>query len=200
MQELMQFPQNILGKGNIHSDSHTAYRHKIRIFGEITDAADYIEEINCLESMSEHDMCEITLNSGGGNADGALALIDAINNCEGMVHCHMVGTVASAATFIALSCHSWSIAPHTSWMAHSPSSGYLGKSQEQLSYTTHQSKWAEKFYKDIYAGFFTKKEIKKILMGYDYWLDTDEVSERFDRMIKKRNKQVQAMMGESNEE
>lgn len=184
--------QDFLDKGTIHSDSFTSHRYKIRIFGEITEPADYIEEINCLENMSEHDFCEITINSGGGNADGALAIIDAINNCEGMVHCHMVGTVASAATFIALSCHSWSIAPHSTFMAHSPSSGFGGKFQEQLNYTTHQSKWAEKFYKDIYAGFFTKKEIKKILEGYDYWLDTEEVAERFNRMIDKRTKQMEA--------
>jgi ATP-dependent protease ClpP protease subunit len=67
---------------------------------------------------------------------------------------------------------------HSDMMIHSYTGGAYGKRQDMLDQAIHQDKMLNTFFTKIYSQYFTKKEIKKLLKGQDFWLDTQDIIKR----------------------
>ena len=67
---------------------------------------------------------------------------------------------------------------HSDWMMHSYSAGFGGKRQDLLDHLEHEDKKLKKFFNQLMEPYFTKKELKKIQKGKDFWLNAEEILER----------------------
>ena len=63
-------------------------------------------------------------------------------------------------------------------MFHNYSSSYYGKGHEIKQQTKHDDITLGKYFKDSLKPFFTKKEIKDMLNGKDFWFDSKEMLKR----------------------
>jgi len=133
------------------------------------------------EIVNKNDVIYININSGGGNVDSAMMLRDAIKDCEGKVIARLSGIVASSATLIALACDDIKCGESVSWLSHNYSAGVSGKGHEIKAQSEFMEKELNRTFKIIHNGFFTDKEIEEIIDGKDYWLNVDEIMERWNR-------------------
>lgn len=168
--------------------------HEYYLFGEITEASNYIDLIDTLRSANENDQFVIRINSGGGLLSTANCIINAINECQAHVHGVIESECASAATMILLACHSYSLGEEAEFMIHTSSSFYGGKENEQYSYMQHSRNKIHRMMKDRYLGFLSETELQAVLNGQDMWFDRDELGERLQAFAEyQRDKYMQEM-------
>jgi len=67
---------------------------------------------------------------------------------------------------------------HSDFMAHSYSGVSYGKREDMLNQTLHQDKMITEFFDKMYKPFFSKKEIKKMNKGQDFWMGSEEMLKR----------------------
>ncbi len=69
---------------------------------------------------------------------------------------------------------------YSDFMFHTYSSGIVGKSGEIKDRFKHINKKLKKFFKEIIVnkGFLSKSEFKQMLLGKDFWMDTQELCRR----------------------
>jgi ATP-dependent protease ClpP protease subunit len=159
----------IVAKGKII----TAY-----LMGEIYETEEYNELCYTLEN-TEAEEVRLVMNNGGGLMHSMLTIRESIRKSNAVVTAVLSGTVASAATMIALACDNIEVAPHTAFMIHSSSGGISGKSHETKAYMDFSDKNTKEIFDNVYKGFLTQEEIDKVLDGKDMWLNKAEVEERF---------------------
>ena len=99
----------------------------------------------------------------------------------------LTGTVASAGTIIALSCHDMEVEDFTSFMIHNYSTGTQGKGHEIVDYINFTEKDLKKTFTQIYSGFLTTHEINEIIKGKDMWLSSEDVRKRWFKKQEKDN-------------
>ena len=87
------------------------------LMSEIYEPEVYSELCYTLEHTSA-DYVRLVMNNGGGQLDSMLSIIDAIKRSNATVVAVLSGTVASAATMIALACDEVEVADYTSWLTH----------------------------------------------------------------------------------
>lgn len=148
---------------------------------EIHEPGAYNELCYTLENTVA-DEVRLYMNNGGGQLDAMLGIIASMKRCNCEITGVLSGTIASAATMIALKCDKLEVAEHTAFMIHSASGGTSGKSHETKAYMEFNDKNLKEIFSAIYKGFLTEGEIKKVLDGKDMWMNKDEVIERFARM------------------
>jgi ATP-dependent protease ClpP protease subunit len=162
----------IVAKGKVV----TAY-----LMSEIYEPEVYNELCYTLEH-TEADYVRLVMNNGGGHLDAMLSIIDAINRSSATVIAVLSGTVASAATMIALECDEIEVAEHTGWLTHYYSGGTGGKGNEIKAKHIFDEVEIPKMFHDIHRGFFTEEEIERIIDGKDEWLNKKQILERFAKM------------------
>ena len=148
---------------------------------EIYEPGAYNELCYTLENTVA-DSVRMYMNNGGGQLDSMLSIIASMERCGCEITGVLSGTVASAATMIALQCDKLEVADHTSFMIHSASGGTGGKLHETKAYMEFNDKNVRNILHDMYKDFLTEPEIKRVLDGKDMWMGKDEVLERFARM------------------
>jgi len=151
----------------------------------------FTEVLALIDTVKKGELIIFKVNSGGGYLDSVLMIIDAIKACEAEAVCELSGTVASAATALALSCNDIYVAKHTTFMIHNFSAGSYGKGGEIEVHVNSMLTTYKGFFEDIYRPFLTKRELKKVINGKDLYLDADEVYRRFEKVKAKRLKQAQ---------
>jgi len=67
---------------------------------------------------------------------------------------------------------------HSDFMAHTYSGGVFGKRQDMIDQAMHQDKAITSFFKKMYSPYFSKKELKQMHKGKEFWLDSKEMLER----------------------
>ena len=140
----------------------------------------YAEACYVLEH-TDADKVILRINNGGGHLDTYLSLAEAIKRSNATVVADISGTVASAATMVALACDELIVADHTSWMSHFYSGGVAGKGNEMRAQTSYTDKEMPKMFKAMHEGFFTKAEITKMVNGTDFWLNKEQVLTRWEK-------------------
>lgn len=148
---------------------------------EIYEPGAYNELCYTLENTVA-DEVRLYMNNGGGQLDSMLSIIASMERCSCEITGVLSGTVASAATMIALKCDKLEVAEHTAFMIHSASGGTGGKLHETKAYMEFNDKNVRNILHDMYKDFLTEPEIKRVLDGKDMWMGKDEVIERFVRM------------------
>lgn len=148
---------------------------------EIHEPGAYNELCYTLENTAA-DSVRLYINNGGGQLDATLSISASMKRCGCEITGVLSGTIASAATMIALQCDKLEVAEHTAFMIHSASGGTSGKSHETKTYMEFNDKNLKEVFNTVYKGFLTESEIRKVLDGKDMWMGKDEVVERFARM------------------
>jgi ATP-dependent protease ClpP protease subunit len=152
--------------------------YKVFLTDIIEAPSAYNQLVYLLQTAEHYHTIELYLNNGGGVIDSAFYIRDAILNTDAHVVAYLSGTVASAATIIALSCDAVVCSKYLSFMIHNYSTGASGKGHEIKAYQNFTDRELNKAFREIYNGFLTDDEMTKIIDGADMWLSTSEVEHR----------------------
>lgn len=159
--------------------------------GEIESPDKYHQMFQVLHQATDRDQIIIHINSGGGQIDTTIQLISAIRESRGEVITIADGVVGSAATLIFLSGDVLMVNPHCLFMVHNMSGEAYGKAHEMESQIFADVKWFTRIATDLYDGFLTTVELKKMHKGEDFWFTSDEVIRRVElRMQRLQQKTV----------
>ena len=142
--------------------------------------SEYNKMCHILKTAYSGDTITLHINNGGGYLDSAFAILDAIKATKATITAHIVGTVASASTIIALACHKVIVADHIQFMIHNYSGGASGKGHEIKSQMEFTDSQLNKSFSKLYAGFLTENEMELVIAGKDYWMGTAEVMARLE--------------------
>lgn len=132
-----------------------------------------------LYRAKEDERFTFVVNSPGGMLDSAFMITDAIRRTQATTVCRLVGTVASAATIIALSCDELEVSDELAFMIHNYSSGMQGKGHEMKARQTFIDRELNKSFNKYYLGFLSAEEIESVIEGKDIWLNAQEVEQRW---------------------
>jgi len=148
----------------------------------IGEPSQYNRLYHKLLSADEYNEFTLVISSPGGILDSAFMVADAIKSSPAKVTCKLIGTVASAATIIALVCDEIETTFNLAFMIHNYSSvGLSGKGHEIKAQQRFTDKELNKSFKKYYAGFLSNKEIEDVIDGKDIWLNAEEVNERWEK-------------------
>jgi ATP-dependent protease ClpP protease subunit len=147
----------------------------------VREAKYYRLLIQAIDSLGEEDVLLLSINTYGGHLDGAIALINAMNNTDATVHCSIDGIAASAGSLIALASPSVSVSPYASMMIHAATFGAFGKQSDVISHASFVDKQVKSLMSDVYKDFLTEQELADVFMGKEMWFNSDEIVERLER-------------------
>ena len=174
---------------NHRSDKFLGYHEHQQVLSHITVALDedimgpkyYRHVLSRISDLDENDSVEFRVDTNGGNLQGIISLIHAIQRTEAHVHCHIDGVAASAGSLLALSCPSVSVAPYATLMIH-PAHGFTGGTlSNSAAYSTFVNNETRKLMTDAYSGFLTPDELEDVFKGRELWFCAEEIVERLQR-------------------
>lgn len=168
----------------------TKTNRSIKIFLDesIKEPKYYRTVLQGIDSLGEDDLVIISINSYGGHLDGAIALINAIDNTDADVHATIEGVAASAASLIALAAPSVSVAPYATMMIHCATFGAFGKQSDVISHASFVDKQVRTLMNNVYKDFLTEKELEEIFVGKEIWFNANEIVERLEKRNELQNK------------
>ena len=155
---------------------YTIFKLFLGDFGENGNGMQRI--INKLQSAKPEDVLEFHISSHGGFVE---ELLELYNLCDTMFH----GKVVTFVNF-GYSAGGWAfligkervVYEHSDLMFHSYSGGAYGKRDDMINHLEHSDKRINTFLLGTLEPYFTKKEIKKMNKGKDYWLNSTQMLER----------------------
>jgi ATP-dependent protease ClpP protease subunit len=155
----------------------------------IRESKYYRPLLQAIETLQQGDILQLNVNSYGGMLDGAVSIINSMQETEADVFCFIDGVAASAASMIALASPNLSVGPYASMMIHSATFGSFGKQSDVISHASFMDKRVKVLMQDIYEGFLTPKELDDVFMGKEIWLNSDEIIERLELRAEYQSKQ-----------
>lgn len=161
----------------------------------VREAKYYRNLIQTIDSLNAEDVVYLSINTYGGHLDGAIAIINSIQNTEATVHCHIDGIAASAGSLIALASPSVSVSPYASMMIHAATFGAYGKQSDVISHASFVDKQVKGLMQDVYSDFLTEKELSDVIMGKEMWFNSEEIVARLERrqvLLEARHKKEQS--------
>jgi ATP-dependent protease ClpP protease subunit len=165
---------------------------KIPLDENIREAKYYRTVLQGIESLGEGDVVLMKINSYGGQLDGAIAIINAIDNTDADVHAEIDGVAASAASLIALAAPSISVSPYATMMVHSATFGAFGKQSDVISHASFVDKQVRVLMHSVYRDFLTDKELEEVIMGKEMWFDAEEIVRRLEIRSQMQEKRAKA--------
>lgn len=168
----------------ISTSDHVFKHHDVFIDTDIGEPGEYRELISILFNASENDTINIFINSGGGNLDTALAIVEGLKNTAAEVTAIIIGACHSAASIISMYCDRVAVLDNAYSMVHTASFGTAGNTGNVKSYTDFTVRQVERLLHETYEGFLTKDELAKVKDGVELWFDSDEMRRRMNNRIK----------------
>lgn len=165
---------------------------KVFLDENIREAKYYRTVLQGVESLGEGDLILLNINSYGGQLDGAIAIINAIENTDADVHASIEGVAASAASLIALAAPSISVSPYATMMVHSATFGAFGKQSDVISHASFVDKQVRTLMNSVYKDFLTDKELEEVIMGKELWFDAPEIVRRLELRSELQEKRSKA--------
>jgi ATP-dependent protease ClpP protease subunit len=165
---------------------------KVHLDENIREAKYYRTVLQGIESLGEGDVVLLNINSYGGQLDGAIAIINAIENTDADVHADIEGVAASAASLIALAAPSISVSPYATMMVHSATFGAFGKQSDVISHASFVDKQVRNLMGSVYKDFLTDKELEEVIMGRELWFDAEEIVRRLELRGELQEKRAKA--------
>jgi ATP-dependent protease ClpP protease subunit len=163
---------------------------KVYLDENIREAKYYRTVLQAVDSLSEGDLLLLKINSYGGQLDGAIAIINAIENTDANVHAEIEGVAASAASLIALAAPSISVSPYATMMVHSATFGAFGKQSDVISHASFVDKQVRNLMGSVYKDFLTDKELEEVIMGKEMWFDAEEIVRRLELRLELQEKRA----------
>lgn len=153
----------------------------LRVYGEIDEPAEYIEELARLDAVSKkYDVLEITLNSPGGSLNTTVDIASIINNFQFVITIGK-GEIASAAFMLWTMGDIRVVTEYSMYMAHRESYGMYGKTSEHKAAADTFGKVYEKMFKDCFGDLLTEEE-HFIADRSEAWISGTDLLDR-DRVI-----------------
>lgn len=156
--------------------------HSLTIY--LTDGIGAPAEYNemCYRLRTTDKPVTIILNTPGGSAHTAFMIVDAMQQCSQPIHGVVTGSVASAGTIITMACNTLEVAPYSEFMIHNYSHGTSGTGAQVKDYVDFTDREFSKAVTELYAGFLSEAEMKKISRDdKELWFNREEVLERWAR-------------------
>lgn len=170
--------------------------YKIYITKMITEPSKYDEMCTVLSSCNDGDKVEVHLTTPGGYLDSANRIVSHLTSTNAETLAVLSGCVASAGTLITLACDNAVMTPYSTFMIHNYSGGAYGKGHELEADINHMQKIYKEMTADSYQHFLSKKEIKTVIKGGDYYFDMDEFNTRWDKVLKAREVELAGYQAE----
>ena len=149
------------------------------LFEQIEVPAIYAKLVYELLTAESGVNVNLHINNGGGYIDAANSIVYAITNSKANITAHLSGTVASAATVIALACPTIIVEPDLNFMCHEASfQGVSGKFSDMKTFQTFYDKHTRESSIRHYEGFLTKAEIEEMHRGKEHWFNAEETRQR----------------------
>lgn len=161
-------------------------RWSFHLDDDIREPSYYRNLIEVLVNASPEDQIKIYINSNGGRADSMIAITNAIQSCHARVIGILVGSAYSAASAIFICCHEWQIGRETDMMIHEPSFGLGGKGSDVKRWHEHLARSNDDLLRNFYTGFLEEEEIEKVLEGREFWMASEEIGERIQKLAEHR--------------
>ena len=155
---------------------YTLYKLFIGNFSEQGNGLQRI--INKLQGAKPEDVLELHIASNGGYVHELLELynlIDTIFYNAVVTYCNHGYSAGAMALLLG---RDRVIYENSDWMMHSYSGGTAGKRDDMLTHLKHEDKRLQKFFNKIMSPYFTKKELRKMQEGKDFWMSAEEMLER----------------------
>ena len=169
------------------SSKPLATQYDIMFDRDISHANEWHEELYVMRQAVEGDLCNIHINTCGG----AVSTISAFQNIKKTSDAHFHGILEgmgySAGSAFFLMCDTHEVGDFAEMMIHtSQGRGFYTHSQGQEGHGNHVGRTARKLVESVYKDFLTESEIEELLIGKEFWLDSDQIKERLENRQKIR--------------
>lgn len=154
------------------------------ISGPIVEPSCYVDMIHQIRIAQPTDTVHIHLNTPGGDLTTGVQLINAIKASQGHVITHLESEICSLGSILFLAGEEMVVYDNCVMMFHNYSTGYAGKGHEIASYVDATSKWYNNLMKDVCSPFLSDEELDRIIRGEDLWMQSEEIAERLQHMVK----------------
>lgn len=166
--------------------THTTTIHNsyvVMIDNEIGAPEHFRELLLLLLTATEGDSITLIINSPGGYIDSLMPIIDAISNAAVEVKCILNGECHSAASILALYCHSVEVRDTAYMLVHNfayGDSNNMMRIKDKIDF--YHARYT-KFIYDAYEGFLTSEEVNEVINGKELWLDADNIRTRLNNRL-----------------
>lgn len=154
--------------------------YNIFLYGEITDASQFVDAIQALGVASENDVVQIHLSTPGGCLDATDTFIHAMRECSARIIVKASGGVHSAGSVILLNADEFTLSENFNCLIHNGSVGHAGKFSDWRAQTKHTDAYMERVMRSTYEGFLSEEELDNLLAGKDIWLDAESFVARWE--------------------
>ena len=175
-------------ENRISTHSQQVNTHYILLDDDIDVPSAYRDELHLINTANESETIVLDICTGGGVLDTAMLFNRALNTTQAHTVAIIGPTCASAGSVIALSCREWVVDDNSSLMCHTSSYGIQAKDTDIYEHANFSRKQLLKLYNNVYKGFLSEEEISDVIKGTPFYFDSDELSERLDRLMDYRMK------------
>lgn len=183
IQELLEGGLSDEHPSRIRTTTHKIHSHHYFLDEEIGEPAQYRDLIQLLYMGSEDDQTNIFINSPGGHLSSAMAIIQSIHGCDGMVRAILNGECHSAASMIALNCPEIVVTDAAHMMVHTAQFGTGGSTQNVKYHADFSTIFINNIIDKTYYGFMTPDEIIEVKKGVEFWFDADQIRARLTKRL-----------------
>ena len=159
-----------------HIPNYKMYKLFIGPFQE--DSKGLHKIFNELQKAGFNDVLEIHISSQGGYIHELIQFYSVINAAFGENIVTYLDYGYSSGAMMFLFGKKRIVYEYSDFLLHSYSSGFFGKRNEVLSQLEHTDKRIQKFMKKMLKPYLSKKEIKRLSKGEDFWMDSHEMLKR----------------------
>jgi ATP-dependent protease ClpP protease subunit len=130
------------------------------------------------------DVIYIHLNTHGGNLETGVQIINAMQNSQAQIVTVLESVAYSLGTLIFLAGDQMVVNDNCIMMFHNFRGGVIGKGNELTSQLEATVKWFSTLAKKIYVPFLTPEEFDRLLRGEDFWMQSQDIRKRLEKMVK----------------
>jgi ATP-dependent protease ClpP protease subunit len=157
-------------------------KYTLMFDSDIDEPEHYEYFTQVLLAAQEGDVVDIHFNTNGGCVSTLIQLLNYMAECKATINGYLVGTAASAGSFLFLACDEHFVGAHTQMLIHTPSYGTYGKMPDNENYVKHLGENMRKLAEEVYAGFLTEVERYEVIdKGFEMWIDSDEIIRRLEK-------------------
>lgn len=175
----------------INTNTQNINTHIIKLWDDIGPPCDYQEEIDLIDSASEHDVIVLDICTDGGILDTAALFNRALRSTAAHTVAVIGPSCASAGSVIALSCREFVLDNTSSLMLHTSSYGFgRSKDVDIYEHANFSRKSLRRLYEDVYTGFISAEQLEDVIKGQPFYFDCDELDARLDQLQAYREEQA----------
>jgi ATP-dependent protease ClpP protease subunit len=167
-----------------YEQSFTATQVHFYLSEDIGESAEYTDMIHRIAYAGPGDVIYIHLNTHGGNLETGVQMINAMQNSPAQIVTVLESVAYSLGTLIFLAGDQMVVNDNCVMMFHNFRGGVIGKGNELTSQLEATVKWFSTLARKIYVPFLTPDEFDRLLRGEDFWMQSQDIRKRLDKMVK----------------